>query len=349
MRLPIKRHLMRTVVIIAIGLAAAGSSLHAQDQLRAAKDQYASAAYEDALATLSRVPASQSAPEVAREVDQYRAFALYALGRTKEAESVAESMIRREPLAQLDSADASPRLEQMFTDVRKRLLPSMVRERFRAARIALDEKRFDAAEPPLREARLMIATAEKLGVEDDGLGDLSVLVDGFLDLIRFESEKRASPRPVAAAASIDATAAPVAAPPNANPGVASTAAAAVPAAASSPREAAASRPGAPVAAKPTTLRPYGAEDEGVSPPVAIDQRMPAMTPDMRKVITALNVHGILDVLIDETGRVVDTTIRQSLNPTFDAMVVRSARNWKYRPAMKDGMPVSYVKTLLLVP
>jgi hypothetical protein len=339
---------MRTVAIIAIGLAAAGSALPAQDQLRAAKDQYASAAYEDALATLSRVQTAQSAPEVARQVDQYRAFALYALGRTTEAESVAESMIRREPLAQLDSADASPRLEQMFTAVRKRLLPSMVRERFRAARTALDQKRFDAAEPPLREARLMIASAEKLGVNDDGLGDLSVLVDGFLELIRFESEKRASPQPSAAAASIDTPVAAAAAPATGPLGAGSSAAAAV--AAASPRESAtASRPAAPVSATPATRRPYGVEDEGVSPPVAIDQRMPAMSADMRKVITALNIHGIIDVVIDETGRVVDTTIRQSLNQTFDAMVVRSARSWKYRPAMKDGVPVPYVKTLLLVP
>ena len=83
--------------------------------------------------------------------------------------------------------------------MRKRLLPALVRERFRAARSELDQKHFDAAEAPLTEARLMIVEAETLGVKDDGLGDLSVLVDGFLQLIRFESEKRASAPPAAAA------------------------------------------------------------------------------------------------------------------------------------------------------
>jgi hypothetical protein len=169
-------------------LIAAGTGLGAQDQLRAAKDLYASAAYEDALTTLSHVDGGST--EITREVDQYRAFSLYALGRTREAESVAEAMIRKDPLARLDSVDASPRLEQMFTDVRKRLLPSLIRERFRTARGALDEKSFDSAKPQLTEARQMIADAEKLGVKDDGLGDLSVLIDGFLQLIRFESEKR---------------------------------------------------------------------------------------------------------------------------------------------------------------
>jgi TonB family protein len=333
---------MRTTVIIAIGLLAAGSGLAAQDQLRAAKDQYASAAYEEALATLGSLQASQSTLEVARQVDQYRAFSLFALGRTKEAESVAESMIRREPLARLDSADASPRLEQMFTDVRKRLLPTMVRERFRAARTALDQKNFAAAEPTLREAHLMIVEAEKLGVKDDGLGDLSVLVDGFLQLARFESEKRTS-SPAATEASSGATGASVAASPIATPPAASNAVTAIPVA-SSPAPAAASRSAAPARA-----RPYSVEDEGVSPPVALDQRMPAVSADMRRVIAAFRANGVLDVTIDETGRVVDATIRQSLSPPYDAMVVRTARGWKYRPAMKDGVPVPYVKTILLVP
>ena len=56
-------------------------------------------------------------------------------------------MIRREPLARLDAADASPRLETMFSDVRKRLLPSLIRERFRTARSALDQK---SSAPPNR-------------------------------------------------------------------------------------------------------------------------------------------------------------------------------------------------------
>ena len=81
-----------------------------------------------------------------------------------EAESVAESIIRKEPLTTLDAADASPRLELMFSNVRKRLLPSLIRDRFRTARSALDQKNLAEAEPLLVEARLMIAEAEKLGV-----------------------------------------------------------------------------------------------------------------------------------------------------------------------------------------
>ncbi len=349
---------MRAILIIGVMLVAVEAGLGAQDPLGAAKDLYASAAYEDALSALSRIDSGSTAPELARQVDEYRAFCLYALGRTPEAESVAESMIRKEPLARLDAADASPRLEMMFTDVRKRLLSSLIREQFRTARSALDRKSFSAAEPPLTAARLMIIEAEKLGVKDDGLGDLSLLVDGFLQLIRSASEQRTSPQPAAVAASVGAAVPAIDAAPR--PIAPAPAAAIAPAPAATP--AAVPRPataspapasGAPSAASPraaaNSARIYSVDDEGVSPPVTLDQRMPAMTTEMQVITKSLHTSGVIDVVIDETGRVVDATVRQSLNPSFDTLMVRTARRWKYRPAMKDGAAVPYVKTLVLVP
>jgi TonB family protein len=325
---------MRTTMIVGALLFAASVSLGGQDLLSAAKDQYASAAYEDALSTLSRLD-DAVAPEVARQADEYRAFCLYALGRTGEAESVAEAIIRKEPLVRLEAADASPRLESMFTDVRRRLLPSLIRERYRVARAAVDRKSFAAAEPDLAEAHRMIAEAEKIGVKDDGLADLSVLVDGFLQLIRSSADQR----PAMAAAAAPAAPAPAAgrAPvPAASRGDAS-AQAGQPAAAATP------------AAAAVIPRVYSAADEGVSPPVALEQKMPTMTNEMQLITRAAKSRGMVDILIDENGRVLDASIRQSLNSTFDTMLVRAARNWKYRPAMVDGTPVRYVKTLLLVP
>jgi hypothetical protein len=269
-----------------------------------------------------------AAPEIVREVDEYRAFCLYALGRTGEAETVAESIIRREPLIKLDSADASPRLEMMFSNVRKRLLPGLIRERFRAARAALDEKNMTVAEPKLVEARLMIADAEKLGVKDEGLADLTVLVDGFLQLVRSTAEQKpAAPAVVAPA------------PPPQN------------AVAETPRQRLDPAPAAP-AQTPTptpTPRMYNVEDMGVTPPGVISQRMPAMTTDLVKITKAINSSAILDVVIDEKGDVVDVVLKKSLNATFDTLMMNAARRWKYRPAMKDGTPVRYTKTVVLVP
>ena len=144
---------MNAIVVVGVMLVAVGAGLTAQDPLSAAKDLYASAAYEDALSTLNRLDGA-AAPGVTRQADEYRAFCLYALGRNREAESIAESIIRREPLARLDAADASPRLEALFADVRKRLLPSLIRDRYRVAKSALEQKSLAGAEPQLVEARL---------------------------------------------------------------------------------------------------------------------------------------------------------------------------------------------------
>ena len=330
---------MKATLIAGLVLVAAQVGIGAQDSLTAAKDLYASAAYEDALSTLTRLTeGGGAAPDIARQVDEYRAFCLYALGRTGEAESVAETMIRREPMMKLDSPDVSPRLEVMFSTVRKRLLPSLIRERFKMARTAIEDKNLKEAEPKLVEARLMIAEAEKLAIKDDGLADLSVLVDGFLQLVRSTADQR------------QATAQPAAQESPAGAAPAVTAPAATPPA--SRRTDAAPTPPRRTEAAPApavTSRVYTVDDVGVVPPAVINQRMPAMTPDLVRITKAMNTSAVVEVVIDEKGDVVDATVIKSVNTSFDNIVLGAARRWKYRPALKDGVPVRYVKTLILVP
>ena len=337
----LRSQIVHSIIVTAVVAIACAVLPRAQDPLSAAKDLYASAAYEDALSTLSRIEGDAAPPEVSRQIEEYRAFCLYALGRTREAESVAEAMIRKQPLGRLDAADASPRLESMFSDVRKRLLPSLIREQFRAARAAIDQKSFSAAEPQLAEAKAMILEAGKLGVKDDGLGDLTVLVDGFLELIQTTAERRPAPQPEAIVAS-NTAAAPA---PSRTSALAPPSAPARQQAAASQTLVPASRPAA--AAESATA--YTIDDEGVTPPITIQQRMPPMPPQLQAIARAVHARGLLDLVIDETGRVVDARIRQSLNASFDPLVLRSARDWKYRPAVKDGVPVRFLKTILLVP
>jgi hypothetical protein len=226
----------------------------------------------------------------------------------------------------LDAADASPRLEMMFSNVRKRLLPTLIRDRFRTARSALDQKNMSAAEPQLVEARLMIAEADKLGVRDDGLADLTVLVDGFLQLVRSTAEQRPAPRQ---AASSPADTAGLAARQRVEP-LPAPSAPSVPSAVNSPRM-------------------YTVDDVGVTPPVALSQRMPSMTAELMRVVKAMNSSAILDVLIDEKGDVMDAIVRKSLNASFDNLMAGAARRWKYQPAVKDGVAVRYTKTVVLIP
>ena len=155
---------MRTLFALLLALVVATTGHAAQDPLGTAKDLYASAAYEDALLALARIDQAQAAPDLARQVEQYRVYCLYALGRTAEAESAAEGLIRRLPLVQLE--DASPRIEAMFLTVRKRLLPGLIRAEYRAARTAIDEKNVSKAEPRLLQARKMLTTAQQVGAFD---------------------------------------------------------------------------------------------------------------------------------------------------------------------------------------
>jgi len=306
---------MKPIALIASLVIASTAVIRAdgvEDSLRAAKDLYASAAYEDALSMLSRLTDASAAANVASQVDQYRAFCLFALGRTGEAESIAESIIRRDPLTRLDSADASPRVETMFSRVRQRLLPSLIREQLRTARAGVDEKNFAAAEPRLMAARRMLDEASALGVTDEGLNDVRMLVDGFLQLIRASTDQRAAGQ----VATADG---------HANP---------------APRE---SQAAPSAAASAAAAQPYLGYEAGVSPPVPIAQRMPGVPATMMRVLSGKT--GVLQVLIDEKGEVRDVIVRESVHPSFDRLMIDAARSWKYRPAMKDGVPVSFLKTI----
>src|SRR5262249_32821874 len=178
-------------------------------------------------------------------------------------------------------------------------------------------------------ARLMLAGARGFGGRAAGRGDLSVLVDGFLDLIRASIDQRPAPKTEAVATV--ATVATNAPPP-------------LPAA---------PQPPAP-AARSTSAPAHGAAiytvaDEGVSPPITIDQRVPAMDPQLQTIARSTKRTGTFDIVIDESGRVVARTARRSLNPSSDSRVVRPASRWRYQPARKDGVAVKFVKTIVLVP
>jgi TonB family protein len=309
---------MRVIAVVVVMIACAAPA-NAQDPLAAAKDLYASAAYEEALSTLTRFSeGGASTPAVARQADQYRAFCLFALGRLAEAESLAESVIRREPLADLNTADASPRLIAMFAGVQKRILPGLLRDRYRAVRGLLDDKQYSAAEPLLVELRDLLGAAERTGGLDQGLADLRVLVEGFLTLSRAQAEAAATRRPAAVPA-----ASPV------PPATVSTQPAAVPAAA---------------AAGP---RVYGAGDADVRPPIPVVQRTPAMPPELATIARTLGRQMQLTLTIDEAGSVVNVAVRGSVSASYDDMLVRAAGNWKYQPALRNGVPVRYEKTVAI--
>jgi hypothetical protein len=335
-------------ILIVFAVLAFATAVAAEESLTAAKDLYASAAYEDALSTLRRLQASTAtgAP-MAAQIDQYRAFCLFALGRTAEAQSVAESLIAKDPLLELDEGDASPRIVAMFADARRRLLPGLTRDQYRAARASLDRKDFAGAESQLIRTRRMLEEAQKIGASDETMGDLGVLVDGFLDLTRSAVEARATNlRSQATSAGVQA-----ASPPTASSSAASSSAAtpsAVSPSATGPLLAAPAR--ATLAPKTPAQPPqvYDSSAADVQAPVALHQAMPSIPPGLATMLSTIHRSGTLDVLIDQQGNVERAVMRESVHPIFDALVVDAARSWKYRPALKDDVAVRYLKTIAIV-
>ena len=305
---------MKATAIVVLLVALAEPAYTQQDPLVTAKDLYASAAYEEALTTLA--PLSESpAPDVARQANQYRAYCLFALGRTAEAEQVAEALVRKDPLARLTEGEVSPRIEKMLAAVRKRVLPSLIREEYKTARSALDAKNYTQAEPHLVRVSRMLTELRDSGVVDDTLSDLSLLVDGFLGLSRATSEQQAARSASTAPANALSTD-----PPAPTPGASAPAA----------------RPG----------RGGGRASPVVVDPVVINQDVPPPPPSIAELMRRTSRKGlVIEVVIDERGDVQDALIVEAGEPTYDQIVLKRARQWKYRPATRDGVPVTYRKVV----
>ena len=76
------------------------------------------------------------------------------------------------------------------------------------------------------------------------------------------------------------------------------------------------------------------------PPVVISQTMPTSHLAERRLWI-----GAIEVLIDETGKVLSARMAMPVQPTYDRQLLQAALNWKYRPATKDGMPARYIKII----
>jgi TonB family protein len=305
---------MKSLVLVAALVAGPPLVTAQDDPLRTARDLYASAAYEEALAELARIDSGDRTPTMTRDSEAYRAFCLVALGRAAEAQKVAEALVRADPLLSIDQfPDASPRIAAMFTDVRRRVLPQLVRDEFRTARAHVADNAADA-KSRLLHVRELLRAAEQLGVVDEMLADLQTLVDGFLDLAN-SSEAHDAPRQTnATGQAISAVAPPVA---DARPPAADSNAVAT------------------------------AGDAGITPPTAIYQPQPAVPPVLLDLVRRLHRPATIDVVINERGTVDDVVVKQSVTAAYDVLLVATAKTWKYKPALKDGVPVRFVRSVVV--
>jgi TonB family protein len=91
---------------------------------------------------------------------------------------------------------------------------------------------------------------------------------------------------------------------------------------------------------PTPGRIYVAEDEGVTIAVPIRQEVPRVP---QNITSQARDRGLLELIIDEQGRVVTVMLRMSVHPIYDAQLLAAARDWKYLPATVGGRPVKFRK------
>jgi TonB family protein len=271
-----------------------------ENPLSAARDLYASARYDEALAVLNGLqPTTDGGGSDRKSIEQYRSLCLLALGRGTEAESAIAAVVTADPLFVPGEAEASPRVRAAFSDVRQKLLPEIASLRYAAAKAAYDRKEYASAGEQFREL-VTLLNDPQMG---NRLSDMRTLATGFVDL--------------------------------------STAAAAPP---PEPKRAEApAPPPAPVErAEPKPPHVWTGDEPGVVPPAALRQEVPRVP---TAIASQARERGLLEVVIDEQGRVTGLTIRLSIHPMYDSLLISAAREWRYRPATVGGTPVKFRKMI----
>jgi TonB family protein len=274
-----------------------------RDVVGAARDLYASARYDEALAVLNDIRPADGAAAVPdrKSIEQYRSLCLLALGRGTEAESAIAAVVTADPSYQPGEAEASPRVRSAFSDVRRRLLPEIATARYTLAKGDFDRKNYASAAQQFRQVMSLIDDPDMGGK----LPDLRTLASGFMDLASAAS----APPPEASKPQVT-TAPPM--------------------------------PAVPVVPQADPNRVYSMLDKDVVPAASIRQEMPRLSPNVKQQAKDT---GVVEVVIDELGRVTFVAIRQSVHPVFDSELLAAARDWKYQPATLGGKPVKYRKLI----
>jgi tetratricopeptide (TPR) repeat protein len=236
------------------------------------------------------------------DVHQYRALALLALGQRDAAERAMSAAVVADPFFRPSPDVAAPRVIEMFAAARRRLLPTAIRRQFaEATALYKDGKRADAGKAFETVLRLLDDPALR---GEEGLSDIALAAEGFAELTRAQIR----PAPIEAPPPLTA------APPRADVWRALLLA------------------GTAERQQDATI---GAD--AFTPPVALDQTLPPWTPADRDA--GRTYAGAIQLVINESGRVVAARRMKTVHPVYDVRLLEAARQWRYRPALRNGRPV----------
>ena len=306
------------LTVLVIGWIACLQPAFASDEtLARAKDLYASAAYDEALAVLDHLEVTPASGET-RSIAEYRVFCLLALDRRDEARKNIEAMLRDNPHYLPSPDQASPRIQSVFHDVRRQSLPKIVMERYAAAKAAFERKDPQAAE----QFEGVLTLLEDPDVQGaPALADLRTVVTAFRDLTQAMTS---APLPVSSIQPVSSAAPQLSRP------------------VAPHRPSGRSEPSASPAAENNAII-YTSADTDVAPPVPQSQPLPRWTPVGPEAMQ--DFKGTLELLIDERGAVTSVTMRAALHPAYNALLLRAVREWKFLPARRQGTPVRYLKVI----
>ena len=304
----------------------------AQSPMTTALDLYAAASYDDALAAFDIARTAQPSGDDLVTIERHRLLCLVALGRTAAANDVVAGLLDARPEFVLTAGEASPRVRAVFESARARVLPELVRRRYADAKRAFDAGEFAGAQDGFARVSALLADPVASG-HDPASADLQVLASGFQQLSALALERARANKDLetvqAAMRAMQAPAAPATLDPSvmATP-VLSAAAATVAPAADSPRF------------TPLGIFTYDWRDADVAPPVAVAQPMSGWWGSMGEPAAGTQL-GAIEVVVDEAGAVTDARVYLSVNRVYDKVLLESVKQWRYRPATKDGRPVKY--------
>jgi tetratricopeptide (TPR) repeat protein len=333
--------------------------------MRAAKNLYAAAAFDDALAELRAVEAAADGTASREEIEQYRALCYIALNKNVEARQALERLVNIKPSYAMSETELSPKLVTMFRNVRQRELPVIIKDLYARGKVSIDARRYTAAQAEFAQ---MLALIDDRDVLDRAtMGDMKTLAQGFMKLAELE-QANADARLAASAVGTSGTANQPA------PGIPSSMAAGLPSTQAAQRAAAqasgsgaggrgaapsanASQPGSQPAqdASPTTAvtptpallsRIYTEADEEVALPVELSRVVPEWTPP--PLLKNATLRGVMEIVINERGTVDTAVLTQPISPYYDSSLLNAAKGWKYTPATVNGRPVKFKKVMTIV-
>jgi hypothetical protein len=86
---------------------------------------------------------------------------------------------------------------------------------------------------------------------------------------------------------------------------------------------------------------YSSSSHGVAPPVGVRPQLPRQLPSNVDRDTL----GRIDLIIAEDGTVESVQLLGNRHTVRESMMLSAAKAWEFKPALKDGRPVKYRKTV----